>query len=72
MSSSGIEQPLKIVHQGRIWYLHSASYKSADGTFSFYFYALSREHALLLLEELKSTATLDGTIVGHVKGRGGL
>lgn len=59
---TGIPHPLTTKVNGRTWSLFSAHYKSSDGVFCFYFYAIDFEHASYMLEELKSTATLDGKV----------
>ncbi|EKS6729406.1 hypothetical protein OSG44_002821 [Enterobacter mori] len=51
---------------GRTWFLHSLTYRDADERkYSVYFYALSKEHASYIVEEIRSTAELDSdTILG--------
>jgi hypothetical protein len=58
--------PLQIapVVNGRKWHVFDAEFETPDGKFSFYFYALSFEHAAYVLEELKATAKLGGQIEG--------
>lgn len=53
------------VVDGREWKIHSVEYSTKDGkTLSFYIYALSKEHASYLLEDIKNTAYLsDGEII---------
>lgn len=49
---------------GRTWLLYSLDYKTADGSFGTYFYAISDEHAAAIVQEIRETATLGGQIVG--------
>lgn len=54
-----------VVEQGRIWALFPVDFTTAEGTFSVYLYAINREHAAAILEELKETAVLrDGDLIG--------
>ncbi len=53
---------LTSVIDGRTWRTYACSYESADGRFSFEIMALSMEHAVAMLEELKATAKLDGEL----------
>jgi hypothetical protein len=57
---NGVRLPIDVAVRNRDWHLFIAEFDSADGKFSFYFYALSFEHAAALLQELKETATLLG------------
>jgi hypothetical protein len=45
---------------GRTWNLYSIEFDSADGKFETHLYALSFEHAELMLAELKATARVSG------------
>jgi hypothetical protein len=56
--------PLAVEVDGRTWHLWPVDFKSPDGTYSVYLYAISREHALLQLEALKETGRLGEQIVG--------
>lgn len=67
MNENPIPLPLTTVVDGRTWRLFDVLYTSADGEFSAYIYALSFEHAALMVEELKQTARLGGQIEGWVK-----
>lgn len=51
---------------GRTWFLHSLTYRDADGgKYSVYFYALSKEHASYIVDEIRNTAELDrDSIIG--------
>lgn len=54
-----------VVVNGMTWDLYSVDYRTMDDqTFSVYIYALSKEHASYLVEELKGTAKLGSKIVG--------
>ncbi len=47
------------------WQLFPVDFKTEEGTFSVYLYAINREHAAAILLELKETAVLrDGDLVG--------
>ena len=53
-----------VVH-GLQWQLYPVDFKTEEGTFSVYLYAINREHAAEILLELKETAVLrDGELVG--------
>ena len=53
------------VVNGLQWQLFPVDFKTEEGTFSVYLYAISREHAAVVLLELKETAVLrDGDLVG--------
>ena len=50
---------------GLQWQLFPVDFKTEEGTFSVYLYAINREHAAAILLELKETAVLrDGDLVG--------
>lgn len=51
---------------GRTWQLHQVEFETADGLFSTYVYALSDEHAVAIIEELKETARWGGRLI-HVE-----
>ena len=49
---------------GLQWQLYPVDFKTEEGTFSVYLYAINREHAAAILLELKETAVLrDGDLV---------
>jgi hypothetical protein len=48
------------VVNGIRWYKYLFEFKTADGTFGSHFYAISDEHAAMMLEEMKETAKLLG------------
>ena len=53
------------VVNGLHWKLFPIDFKTEEGTFSVYIYAINREHAAAILLELKETAVLrDGDLVG--------
>jgi hypothetical protein len=64
MNTDHVKQEIAPVVNGRTWRLFDAEFETADGKFTFYFYALSFEHASYVLEELKATAKLGGQIEG--------
>ena len=49
---------------GREWKPFAMSYSTPEGMFSLTFYAISFEHAHMVLDEIKQTAKLDGEILG--------
>lgn len=55
-----------VVVDGREWRRFLCSYDSADGRFSFEIMALSHDHALMMLDELKQTAKVDGELKGQL------
>lgn len=57
-------QPVTI--EGRDWYPYAIEFDSPDGSFALRLYALSREHAELLLLDLKQTGRIVGEIVGEI------
>ena len=59
--------PLSVVEGGRTWHKFSCEYDTADGKFGFYIYAISFEHAVAMLEELKQTARVDGQVLRQIK-----
>lgn len=48
------------VFHGLQWQLYPVDFKTEEGTFSVYLYAINREHAAEILLELKKTAVLRG------------
>jgi hypothetical protein len=67
MTTEPIPLELRPVVNGRTWRLFSFDYSTADGEFSAYFYALSPEHAAMVLAELKETARNPSSIEGWEK-----
>jgi hypothetical protein len=67
MLTCPIEMELSPVVNGRTWRLYSFDFRTADGLFSSYFYAVSDEHAAHILEELKATAFNPSRIEGWCK-----
>ena len=60
----------EVVVNGVLWKLFSVEFDTADGKFSTYIYALDFGHAGLILEELKSTATITGMVAGSIDTKG--
>lgn len=58
-----VPQPLAVIVGGVKWNLFSADYTTPDGTYSFYFYAISFDHASLILHDIKETAVLSGQVI---------
>lgn len=65
--SDAILLPRDVEVQGRAWQLYAAEYTTPEGKFGFYFYAISMDHAAIVLGELKSSATLTGRYEGSVR-----
>ena len=64
MNSQSITLAQTVLAGGMKWQLYPVDFKTAEGTFSVYLYALNREHAAAILLELKETAVLrDGDLV---------
>lgn len=64
MNSQAVTLAQSVVVGGVKWQLYPADFKTAEGTFSVYLYALNREHAAAILLELKETAVLrDGDLM---------
>lgn len=61
---SEVSQKLVARVNGRDWFLYGVDFKTHDGTFSTYIYAISDEHAQMVVQELRETATLAGRIHG--------
>lgn len=58
--------PMKtsVVVNGKTWYLFSAEFSSDDGVYRFPFYAISHEHAEIVLRDIKETAKVVGQVCG--------
>jgi len=50
--------PPSVLVDGKVWKLYSVEFKSPDGKFSAYFYALSLEHASYQVEAMRMNGTL--------------
>jgi len=61
--TKSVPMPLSVEVDGRTWNLFSFRWTSPDGEFSTYFYALSQDHAMMMIEEIKETAVFDGQVV---------
>ena len=65
MSRQAISLSQVAVVNGLQWRLYPVDFKTEEGTFSVYLYAINREHAAAILLELKETAVLrDGDLAG--------
>lgn len=51
-----------VIVDGREWRTYCCSYDTPDGTFGFNIMAISLDHALMMIEELKQTARVDGEL----------
>ncbi|OZY42786.1 hypothetical protein CJF43_05775 [Pseudomonas fragi] len=58
MSYQTISLAQAAVVNGLQWQLYPVDFKTEEGTFSVYLYAINREHAAAILLELKETAVL--------------
>lgn len=60
--------PLQVEVDGRIWKLFDVYFTDSDGRkYSFYIYAINREHASYIVEDIKNTAELaPGDIIGFI------
>jgi hypothetical protein len=67
-AGGGVSDPLSVRENGKTWFLYAFDYTTADGVFSSRFYAISDEHAQLVLQEIKETAVLRGRIVDEIPG----
>lgn len=47
---------------GRLWWPYACRFESPDGAFEFQIHALSEDHAQILLDDLRKTATVLGRI----------
>ena len=65
MNTQAISLARVAMVNGLQWQLYPVDFKTEEGTFSVYLYAINREHAAAILLELKETAVLrDGGLVG--------
>ena len=65
MNRQAISLSQVAVVNGLQWRLYPVDFKTEEGTFSVYLYAINREHAAAILLELKETAVLrDGDLAG--------
>lgn len=64
--SEGVPYPISCEVDGRTWDLFSVDWTGPDGRYSFHIYALSWEHAEMILQEIKETAKVSGKIGGIV------
>ena len=62
--SNGLVMKPTVHVNGREWHLFTVDYQTADGNFATYIYALSFEHAVMMLDELKQTARVAAQVVG--------
>lgn len=59
-----VNLPYQVIQDGYEWKLYSATYKSDDKLYSFYFYAISDLHALAVVDDIKETAKMSGKVIG--------
>ncbi len=68
--SDSINMPLQVEVEGRAWRLFSVEFSEDERRYSFYIYAINREHASYVVESIKQTAELSpGNIVGIVSSQ---
>lgn len=65
--STAVTMPREVEVNGRTWSLYAAEYAGADGTFGLHFYAISMEHAAIVVEDIKTTLKLTGKYEGTVR-----
>ncbi len=65
-----MSDPLTVTVDGVAWHLYAFDFSTPDGVFSSSFYAVSDQHASLLLEELRETAVLRGRVMGVLDAGG--
>ena len=53
--------------KGRKWRPYAVRFTGPDGAFEFHIHALSYDHAELLLEDIKATATVSTQVVEVVR-----
>lgn len=61
--SEKVELAVSCVVDGRQWHLFTFDYKTPDGIFCGYLYAISMEHAAAMLADMKETAELQGQMI---------
>ena len=60
-----MESPKPVVIDGVLWKPYSVNHIDADGKkFSFYNFAISREHAACVVDDIRETAWLGDEVVG--------
>lgn len=64
MNEKNITKPLRCTVDGREWRLFTASYKADNGAYALEFYAISMEHAAMVVQDIRDSLTLDGELVG--------
>ncbi len=60
--SEPLRVALRVEHDGRTWRMFACEYQTVDGKFGFHIYAISHEHAVAMMEELKQTAVVLGQV----------
>lgn len=67
MNNKSVQLDMSCTVNGRVWKLFTFEYKTQDGIFCGYLYALDFEHASYLLEELKVNAELKGEMISSLQ-----
>lgn len=62
--------PLTVSDGGKDWHLFLASFGGAEGRFGIHFYAISMEHAAMVIEDIKASLKLDGRVSAIIEGPG--
>lgn len=59
---------LVVNHEGKDWHPFQVNFSDAKGRqFSFHIFAINREHASYIVQEIRETATLGDQIVSIIK-----
>lgn len=59
---------LVVNHKGKDWHPFQVNFSDAEGRqFSFHIFAINREHASYIVQEIRETATLGDQIVSIIK-----
>lgn len=62
------KKPMCVHHEGKDWYPFRVNFLDDEGRqFSFHIYAISREHASYVVQEIRETATLDDQVISIIK-----
>jgi len=54
---------LAVEVEGKSWRLYTYDFQTPDGLFVGYLYAISAEHAVALIEDMKESAVYSGEII---------
>jgi hypothetical protein len=65
-----VNQPVTVRVNGVDWHLFDIQFETPDGTYSVYMYAISDEHARLMLADLKLNGKVTGQVLGSMPADG--